>query len=72
MKRIGIGLSDFKELIEEDFYYFDKTKFIDEIVKDGAKVKLFTRPRRFGKTLNMSMLKYFFDVEKKRRKWKII
>ena len=63
MKRIGIGLSDFKELIEEDFYYFDKTKFIDEIVKDGAKVKLFTRPRRFGKTLNMSMLKYFFDIK---------
>lgn len=57
----------FKELIEEDFYYFDKTKFIDEIVKDGAKVKLFTRPRRFGKTLNMSMLKYFFDVEKKKK-----
>ena len=64
MKRIGIGLSDFKELIEEDFYYFDKTKFIDEIVKDGAKVKLFSRPRRFGKTLNMSMLKYFFDIKK--------
>ena len=63
MKRIPIGLSDFKELIEEDFYYFDKTKFIDEIVKDGAKVKLFTRPRRFGKTLNMSMLKYFFDIK---------
>ena len=64
MKRIGIGLSDFKELIEEDFYYFDKTKFIDEIVKDGAKVKLFARPRKFGKTLNMSMLKYFFDIKK--------
>ena len=64
MKRIGIGLSYFKELIEEDFYYFDKTKFIDEIVKDGAKVKLFARPRRFGKTLNMSMLKYFFDIKK--------
>ncbi|WP_338966363.1 ATP-binding protein [Fusobacterium nucleatum] len=64
MKRIGIGLSDFKELIEEDFYYFDKTKFIDEIVKDGAKVKLFARPRRFGKTLNISMLKYFFDIKK--------
>ena len=63
MKRIPIGLSDFKELIEENFYYFDKTKFIDEIVKDGAKVKLFTRPRRFGKTLNMSMLKYFFDIK---------
>ena len=63
MKRIPIGLSDFKELIEEDFYYFDKTKFIDEVIKDGAKVKLFTRPRRFGKTLNMSMLKYFFDIK---------
>ncbi|EGN66189.1 AAA family ATPase [Fusobacterium animalis] len=63
MKRIGIGLSDFKHLIEEDFYYYDKTKFIDEIIKDGAQVKLFTRPRRFGKTLNMSMLKYFFDIK---------
>ncbi|WP_339062664.1 ATP-binding protein [Fusobacterium animalis] len=63
MKRIGIGLSDFKHLIEEDFYYFDKTKFIDEIIKDGAQVKVFTRPRRFGKTLNMSMLKYFFDIK---------
>ena len=65
MKRLAIGLSDFKELIEENYYYFDKTKFIDEVIKDGAKVKLFTRPRRFGKTLNMSMLKYFFDIEKK-------
>ncbi|AGM24093.1 AAA family ATPase [Fusobacterium animalis] len=64
MKRIGIGLSDFKHLIEEDFYYYDKTKFIDEVIKDGAQVKLFTRPRRFGKTLNMSMLKYFFDIKK--------
>ena len=63
MKRIGIGLSDFKELVEDNYYYFDKTKFIDEVVKDGAKVKLFTRPRRFGKTLNMSMLKYFFDIK---------
>ena len=61
MKRIGIGVSDFKKIIEEDFYYFDKTSFIDEIIQDGAEVKLFTRPRRFGKTLNMSMLKYFFD-----------
>ena len=63
MKRIPIGLSDFKHLIEEDFYYFDKTKFIDEIIQDGAQVKLLTRPRRFGKTLNMSMLKYFFDIK---------
>ena len=64
MKRLAIGLSDFKELIEEDFYYFDKTSFIDEVIKDGSKVKLFARPRRFGKTLNMSMLKYFFDITK--------
>ena len=64
MKRIGIGLSDFKELIEENYYYFDKTNLIDEVIKDGSKVKLFARPRRFGKTLNMSMLKYFFDIKK--------
>ena len=63
MKRLAIGLSDFKHLIEEDFYYFDKTAFIEEVIKDGAAVKLFARPRRFGKTLNMSMLKYFFDIE---------
>ena len=63
MKRIGIGLSDFKHLIEEDFYYFDKTNFIEQVIQDGAQVKLFTRPRRFGKTLNMSMLKYFFDIK---------
>ena len=63
MKKLPIGLSDFKELIEENYYYFDKTNLIDEVIKDGSKVKLFTRPRRFGKTLNMSMLKYFFDIK---------
>ncbi len=63
MKRLAIGLSDFKHLIEEDFYYFVKTKFIEEVIKDGSQVKLFARPRRFGKTLNMSMLKYFFDIK---------
>ena len=65
MKRLAIGLSDFKHLIKEDFYYFDKTKFIEEVIKDGSQVKLFARPRRFGKTLNMSMLKYFFDIKNK-------
>ena len=63
MKRLAIGVSDFKHLIEEDFYYFDKTKFIEEVIRDGSQVKLFARPRRFGKTLNMSMLKYFFDIK---------
>ena len=65
MKRLAIGVSNFKKIIEGDFYYFDKTKFIEEIINDGSEVKLFTRPRRFGKTLNMSMLKYFFDIENK-------
>ena len=63
MKRLAIGVSDFKKIIEGDFYYFDKTKLIEEIINDGSEVKLFTRPRRFGKTLNMSMLKYFFDIK---------
>ena len=71
MKRIPIGLSNFKHLIEEDFYYFDKTKFIDEIIQDGAQVKLFTRPRRFGKTLNISMLKYFFDIKEAEKNKKL-
>ena len=62
MKKIPIGIEDFKNIISENYYYIDKTKLIEEIVNDGAKVKLFTRPRRFGKTLNMSTLKYFFDV----------
>ena len=62
MKKLPIGLSDFKKLIEGSYYYFDKTNFIDEIIKDGSEVKLFTRPRRFGKTLNMSMLKFFFNI----------
>lgn len=61
-KKIPIGLSDFKEIIEDNYYYIDKTKLIDDLIKDGSKVKLFTRPRRFGKTLNMSMLSYFFDI----------
>ncbi|WP_300361527.1 AAA family ATPase [Fusobacterium sp.] len=61
-KKIPIGIENFKDLVNENYLYIDKTKFIEEIINDGAKVKLFTRPRRFGKTLNMSMLKYFFDI----------
>lgn len=64
MKKIPIGIEDFKMLITDDYFYIDKSKFIEEILNDGALVKLFTRPRRFGKTLNMSMLKYFFDIRK--------
>lgn len=62
MKKIPIGIEDFKMLITDDYFYIDKSKFVEEILNDGALVKLFTRPRRFGKTLNMSMLKHFFDI----------
>ena len=71
MKKIPIGVEDFREIIENDYCYIDKTKLIEGIVKDGSKVKLFTRPRRFGKTLNMSTLKYFFDVKEAERNRKL-
>src|SRR5438094_231172 len=60
-KQLPIGLSNFKEIIDEKYYYIDKTLFIDDILKFGGKVTLLPRPRRFGKTLNMSMLKYFLE-----------
>lgn len=63
MKKLPLGLTDFREIISENYYFTDKTMLIDEFLKDGAKVLLFTRPRRFGKTLNMSMLKHFFDIK---------
>ncbi|WP_336161595.1 AAA family ATPase [Fusobacterium polymorphum] len=62
-KGIGVGIEDFKKIIEEDCYYFDKTNYIEKLLKDKTEIKLFTRPRRFGKTLNMTTLKYFFDVK---------
>ena len=70
-KGIGIGIEDFSEVIKENCYYIDKTKWIGEILEDKSKIKLFTRPRRFGKTLNMSMLKYFFDIENKEENKKL-
>ena len=70
-KGIGIGVEDFSEVIKENCYYIDKTKWIGEILEDKSKIKLFTRPRRFGKTLNMSMLKYFFNVENKEQNRKL-
>ena len=69
--KLPIGVSNFKDIIEKNYYYFDKTKFIENILEDGSQVKLFTRPRRFGKTLNMSMLKYFFDVKNKNENRKL-
>ena len=60
-KKIPIGISDFKKVIEENYYFVDKSLFIKNIVEDGSEVILLPRPRRFGKTLNMSMLKYFYE-----------
>ena len=61
-KKLPIGIENFEEFSVEDFYYVDKTLFIKELLQNWGKVNLFTRPRRFGKSLNMSMLKCFFEI----------
>jgi len=68
MYGIGIGESDFKILRIKEDYYIDKTKYIKDMIDNRSKVLLITRPRRFGKTLNMSMLRYYFDCTKKDNK----
>lgn len=62
LKKLPVGVEDFKEILEEKFYYIDKTGMIEDLFKNWAKINLFTRPRRFGKTLNMSMLQCFFEI----------
>ncbi len=61
-KKLPIGIENFEEFFSEDFYYVDKTLFIKKLLQNWGKVNLFTRPRRFGKSLNMSMLKCFFEL----------
>ena len=61
-KKLPVGIENFEEFSSENFYYVDKTLFIKELLQNWGKVNLFTRPRRFGKTLNMSMLKCFFEI----------
>ena len=68
MEGIGIGVSDFKMLRLRDNYYIDKTMYIKDIINNQSGVILITRPRRFGKTLNMSMLRYYFDCKQKDNK----
>ena len=63
VKKIGIGYEEYKEFIDDDMYYIDKTMLIKDVVERGGKVTLFTRPRRFGKTLALSMLRTFFELE---------
>ncbi len=70
-KTLPIGIDDFKTIIEEDYYYADKTEMIESLLDDGAGVTLFTRPRRFGKTLNMSMLNYFFNLKNREENRKL-
>ena len=62
-KRLPVGLENFEQIIKDNYYYVDKTGLISELLRNGGLVNLFTRPRRFGKTLNMSMLEYFFSIE---------
>ena len=69
-KKLPVGIEFFDELIRQDFYYVDKTEFIAELLEllhNWGTVNLFTRPRRFGKSLNMNMLKYFLKWDVNRR-----
>ena len=61
-KKLPVGIESFYEIIQQDFYYVDKTRMIADLLHNWGKVNLFTRPRRFGKSLNMSMLKAFFEI----------
>lgn len=61
-KRLPIGIENFEDMINEDYYYIDKTGLIKQLIAEKGLVNLFTRPRRFGKSLNMSMLRYFFEI----------
>ena len=60
--KLPVGIENFEEIIRNNFYYIDKTRLIEQLLQGWGKVTLFTRPRRFGKTLNMSMLKSFFEI----------
>ena len=70
-KAVPVGIEDFERIVREDYYYVDKTQLIEELLINRVPVTLFTRPRRFGKTLNMSMIKYFFDVKNKEENKKL-
>ena len=61
-KKIPYGLTDYFRIVTEDFYYVDKTLLIEQLLEECGEVNLFTRPRRFGKTLNMTMLRSFFEI----------
>lgn len=60
--KLPVGIENFEDIRKLGFYYIDKTKLIEQLLQNWGKVNLFTRPRRFGKTLNMSMLRTFFEI----------
>ena len=62
LKKLPIGIESFEKIRTDDFYYVDKTKMIEKLLDNWGEANLFTRPRRFGKSLNMSMLKSFFEI----------
>ena len=64
-KAVPVGVENFERIIKDGYYYVDKSLLIEKMLENRTPVTLFTRPRRFGKTLNMSMIKYFFDVKNK-------
>ncbi|WP_027292500.1 AAA family ATPase [Robinsoniella sp. KNHs210] len=68
LKKLPVGIDDFKKIILQGYYYVDKTLLIKELIDLKGEVNLFTRPRRFGKTLNMSMLQYFFEISEENNK----
>jgi len=68
LKKLPVGIDDFKKMISQEYYYVDKTLLIKELIDLKGEVNLFTRPRRFGKTLNMSMLQYFFEISEENNK----
>ena len=70
-KPLPIGIDDFEKLISKGYYYVDKTLLISELLEKKGEVNLFTRPRRFGKSLNLSMLRYFSKMRERKRKTRI-
>ena len=67
-KALPVGVENYEDMVRSGYYYVDKTMFIKELLDMKGKVNLFTRPRRFGKTLNLSMLRYFFEDTHEDRK----
>ena len=60
--KLPTGIDNFKKIRNGNYYYVDKTSLVEQILNNGSEVTLFTRPRRFGKSLNMSMIQYFFEI----------